>query len=319
MRIHFVYAGTPDEGRNCSPYTITKNLHRFLSQRAEVIYHHWDAHYDIDLQPDDILLGHPNYDPGTVVQRAFRSDKPCRAKCTIHPLHHGRPEDNMPFDEISRKATAIFSIMGKYWYDTLEQSSFAHWKPKITRLDMSVNADIYQYLKGDFNNVGSRGIVYVGSSMPQKNLGMLTQLASRMPDVKFEWYGGSSDHPLFRLPNTYVEGWQDLGQDKLRTICARNDIIISTSCSDANPTTIAEVGLASGLIPICTRESGYYDSSVVSILLNDINGSIRILREWLNKPSGVLKEMSLRNRETCVRDYNWDVFCNTVWNRLSQL
>lgn len=319
MRIHFVYAGSPDDGRNCSPYTITKHLYRYLADRAEVLYYQWDSHQDIDLQPDDILIGHPHYDQNTIVQKAFRKNRPCKAKCTIHPLHHGRPEDNLPFDYLAREATAIFSIMGKYWYDTLEQSAFAHWKPKITRLDMCVDANGYQYIKGDFNPPGKRGIVFVGSSMPQKNLGMLVQIAANMPDVKFEWYGGSADHQLFRLPNVYVEGWQDISPDKRIDICRKNDIIISTSCSDANPTTICEFGLASGLIPIVTKQSGYYDNSVINIPLDDIGGSIKILREWLNKPSDELKQFSLRNRETCIKDYAWSGFCEKVWNRLTTL
>lgn len=315
-RIIFVYAGDPGNGDTRSPYTITRNLYDFLRSRVNTVYREWSSDGPVDMTEDDIVLGHPNYG-NTVVQWMFRHGPKCRARCLIHPLHTTMVDDNMPFDWMARQADAIFSIQGRFWYDTLEQTPFAHWKPKITRLDIPVDANTWPHRKKEFNAKGKRGVVYVGSSIPNKNLGLLTDIARAMPDVKFEWYGGSSDHALFRLPNVYVEGWQDI-RLAAESICKKNDFIISTSISDANPTTLTEFGLASGLIPICTKQSGYWENDSFANIPLDVGGAVNILRNWLDKPTEDLVARSLHNRKVCEEEFNWDVFCNKIWDRLQE-
>lgn len=316
MKIHFVYAFTPGTGNNASPYCITNNLYNYLKERAEITYSKWDSHKVPNGDKDTIFIGHPHYNPNTIVQQVFRKNIPFKAKCSIHPFHHYRKDDNWPFDHIARKADRIFAICGPYWYDTMERTDFAHWKPKMTRLDMAVNADIFPHVKKSFNNPNERGIVYVGSSMPQKNLGLMVEIARRMQDVRFEWYGGSADHPLAKLSNVYVEGWQQLSRKKIKNICNRNDIFLNTSSSDANPTTLLEFGLASGLIPICTKTSGYHNDDHFVNIPHDPDKAVHIIREWLRKPQHVLMQRSLLNREECEAKYTWDRFCSTVWSEI---
>lgn len=324
MRIHLVYAFSPDDPAIQAPQSITHYLYYFLKQRAEVLYYDWSSPHVPGPDPGAIFIGHPHYDPNTIVQRVFRENVPFKAKCTIHPLHHGRPEDNLPFDGLARQADKIFSIMGPYWYDTLEQSPFAHWKPKIVRLDMAVDSTIFPYVKTQFNLVGHRRLVYMGSTMPQKNVGYLRQIMLALPTVQLHWYGGSSDHPLARLPNVKTFGWMRLDQNVAKQIAANCDIFISTSISDANPTTILE-SAAWGLIPIATKESGYWPNAgpdqlrVAEIKLNDLNQSINNIKELLLAPSEQLMDRSLINRRLIESYYNWDRFCNVVWHELQKL
>lgn len=313
MRIHFVYAGDLQTNPVSSPYCITHNLYNYLQSKVdEVLYYQWTDKTEIDLQPDDIVLGHPHYDPETVIQRAFRG-KPCRAKILIHPLHTTRQSDNLPFDPLVKLADAVLSITGPYWYDTIQNTPFAHWKPKITRLDMAVDPDLWPYQKLTWNEPGHRRVAYVGSSTPNKNLGLLYAIASRLPEVDFLWYGGSSDHQLAHLPNVQVTGWVEFNQDLVAKICSEADLLISTSSSDACPTTLLEFGLASGLVPICTSQSGYYNQeSFINIPL-EAEVATDVVRQWVEKPTTELQQLSQFNRQVCLKHYSWDKFNQTVW------
>jgi glycosyltransferase involved in cell wall biosynthesis len=99
-------------------------------------------------------------------------------------------------------------------------------------------------------------------------------------------------------------------------ICQNCDIILSTSDSDANPTTLLE-GTAWGLIPACTRESGYYNDPIFTTLsLEDMGHNVRVLSELLRAPSQELRERSLAGRRAIETRYTWENFCNRVWAEL---
>lgn len=315
MKIHFVYAGSPDNGSSVSPYTITRNLYKYLASKAEVRYYEWSSGSEIIVEPEDVVIGHPNYPEHTPIQKFFASGQQCRLKCLIHPLHTAKVEDNWPFNHLAQKADKIFSICGPYWYDTIESTVFGEWKPKITRLDMAIDTDYWTHQKSSFRPVGQRRILYVGSSIPNKNLGLLLNIIHSMPDTQFVWYGGSSDHPIFKCRNATVTGWVDMNKQTIAQICSEADFLISTSTSDANPTTLLEFGLGSGLIPICTKESGYYnDESFINIPTS--TDAVEIIKHWLNQPEHVLQEMSDKNRKKAEAHYNWDVFCNKIGQEL---
>jgi len=316
MRIIFVYAGHPDMGVIQAPYVITNKLFYFLKSKIEVQCYNWTDILDIDIKSDDIILGHPHYDKNTIVQKAFQ--KQCRAKCLIHPLHTHRVNDNFPFDPLVQQADRVFAICGPYWYDTLTETPFAHWKPKITRLDLAIDKDIYQYTKHTFNPPGARRLVYIGSSTPNKNLGYLTRIMTAMPDVTLHWYGGDSNHPLAKLPNVNTTGWVILDTLMAKNICHWCDIMVSVSDSDANPTTLLETK-AWGLMAACTKESGYYnDSMFTELYLDDFPRTIQALRNLLNEPNENLEAKSRSDRKIIEDKYNWNRFCDTIWNELQK-
>jgi len=319
MRIHFVYAFDPDNGVLQSPYSITRNLHRYLKARAEVVYYQWDQKRTPELKPDDIFIGHPHYDPDTVVQRVFRKNLQCKARCTIHPLHTARVNDNWPFDFMAQQANKIFSICGPYWVDTIENTVFKHWKPKITRLDMAVDANHFPFLRKKFHESGKRRLVYIGSAMPQKNLGYMAQLMSTMPDVQLDWYGGDSNHPLAKLANVRTFGWMTLNSTVAQKIIDDCDIMINTSISDANPTTLLE-SRAWGLITACTPQSGYYNDPFFTELdLGDLKKSREALRYLLHDASNEeLMVRAIKSRKEIEDKYTWENFCGTVWRELEK-
>lgn len=318
MRIHFVYAFHPNSAAIHSPYCITRNLYNYLKTRAEVIYHEWSQRGVIDVKPDDVFIGHPHYDKGTVVQRTIR-EKHCRVMCTIHPLHTALPQHNMPFDELARKVDRIFSICGPYWTDTIQNTPFAHWAPKITRLDMAVDPKQFPFLKNKFNPPGKRRLVYIGSSMPMKNLGYMAVIMQGLPNVQLHWYGGSSDHRLAKLPNVKTTGWIQLNKKTAQKIVDECDIFINTSNSDANPTTLLE-SMAWGLINACTKESGYWhDPLFTELYLDDIGKTRQAIRELIVAPEQQLAERSKQGRKEIETKYTWDRFGNTIWTELQRL
>lgn len=316
--LHFVYAFQPNSGIIRSPYCITTNLYNFLKERTEVTYHQWDEKKVIQLQPNDVLIGHPHYDPETVIQRTFR-EQTCRTMCTIHPLHTNRVGDNMPFDHLTEKANKVFSICGPYWYDTIDNTPFAHWKPKIIRLDMAVDLIHFPWVRESFNPPGERKFVYIGSTMPHKNLAFMVALMEKMPDVTLHWYGGTGEHPLAKLPNVKTVGHVDLNIDMARKITSECDIFINTSISDANPTTLLESS-AWGIIPACTKESGYYqDPMFTELFLDNIDKTIQNLRQLLTVDESTLLERARNTRHTIETYYTWERFCNLVWSTLQKV
>lgn len=316
MSIVFVYAGDPNDPRESSPYTITRNLYRYFKARADVRYHDWAGCGPIEINDEDIFIGHPNYPENSITQWVFRNAD-CRAKFLIHPLHHGDPQYNLPFDWMAKQADAVFSIMGPYWYDTLESSVFAHWKSKMIRLDMAVDSEAYPHVKRTFAPPGQRDFTYIGSNMPMKNTPYLAKIMRKLPERTMYWYGGDGEAELARLPNVKTVGWVDIRQH-MSEICEKADIFLNVSYSDANPTTLLEA-TSSGLIAACTKESGYYDDPMFTELyLNDLNATLKAIDELQHAPTEELMERSLRSRRRIETQYNWEQFCSKVWNRISQ-
>lgn len=321
-RLVFVYAGDPNDPNRQSPYSITRNLHAFFKTKGyDIVYRNWtDSGNGFEVDKNDIVIGHPAYDQNSIIQHIFRSGQKCKAKILIHPLHLNFVEDNLPFDDLWKSCDAGIAITGKYWYDTLDNSKFSHWKPKMTRVDMAVDADVYKWFKKDigFRVEGTRELVYIGSSTHNKNLWYLTNIMRAMPTVKLNWFGGSSDHSLAKLPNVSTTGWQELSDNVLKQICGSSDIFVNVSISDANPTTLLEAA-SMGLVIACTKESGYYDDKMVTSLpQEDVPGVVKILTELLLLPIDEMERRSAYNRQQVVEKYNWNVFCNTVWDVINK-
>ncbi len=308
--IHFVYAGDPDSGGLHAPLSITHNLFYYLKQRTEVRFWRWDSCEDIPVEPNDIILGHPNYGSETVVQKAFK--KPCKAKCLIFPLHTRRSSDNLPFNDLVSQADKFFAICGPYWYDSIGETPFASWKPKITRLDMAVQSNAFPYVKHEFKQ--QRRLLYMGSSIPNKNLPFLASIMRAMPDVILHWYGGDSRHPLAKFKNVKVTGWVVLNEERAKEIANNCDIMVSVSDSDANPTTLLEA-MSWGLMVACTKESGYYnDPLFTELYLDNLPSTVKAIRGLLTAPAAELKQRSLVGRQEIETKYTWDRFCGTVWD-----
>lgn len=321
--IHFVYAGDPNGDSINSPYCITRNVYHFFAQKCRELpnlsltYHNWTDGGQIQSGPDDIIIGHPNYDINTIIQRSFRDSK-CRAKFTIHPIHTRMVEDNMPFDNLTKAADKFFGICGPYWYDTMQDTPFAHWKEKMVRLDMAVDQNHFPYLKKRINQVQERRFLYIGSDTKHKNLGYLRQIMEKLPERELYWFGGYSEHPLAKLPNVRVTGSVILNAEMGQGICNACDMMINVSSSDANPTTLLETS-AWGLPVACTAGSGYYGGEqFYEIPENNVDAAVNVLRNLISMPEDILDKRRMANINLIDDRHTWPIFCNKIWDVIKE-
>jgi glycosyltransferase involved in cell wall biosynthesis len=310
--LHFVYSGNPaDDSCRGAPGTITNRLFRFLEGQFKVRYADWASTEPLAIGRDDILLGHPNYEPDSFVQRAFR-DTECKAKFLIFPFHHALPEINRPFDTLVRKCARLFSITGEYWYDTISRSEFAHWKEKMIRVDMAIDAAHFPFLKERFSPKGKRVLFYLGSDRPEKGVSHLASLV-RLAGCRLLYAGSLGPcGELFKGLDFKYLGPISLTREVLQWLAQQCDFFVNTSVSDANPTTILEMS-AIGLPVLCTPQSGYVRPDLVYTLrLDDDRYNVALVNRLQQTEETSLIERSQAIRAVVERDYTWDRFCQTV-------
>lgn len=297
-----------------APYSITVNLLRFLQRKLRCKLYDWQEQGAIPYGPDDIVLGHPHPDISTVVQQAFLSGRPCRAKVLVLPIHHALASVNEYVLPLLDQADIVLGIMGPYWYDTLGSSFLAPWQHKIVRLDMAINASEYPRVKNQFNAPGSRGFLHVGYNVPEKGPEVLAATMERLPEFRKGWIGAGDKiafipriAPFAYLTPEYVGKLADL-----------YDIFVNTSVSDANPTTILEA-MAWGFPVACTPQSGYYNMpSLMPLSTSDITANVQTLTKMQYASDEQLQQLSATNRSLVETHYTWDRFCGTVWQTLQK-
>ncbi len=311
MRIHFVYAGDCHNDLKHAPFTITRNVYNALKSLGDVVYYDW-CHSGPFQQVDDgdIIIGHPNYPESTATRQLF--SKNARAKILIFPLHHGMPEINFPFNDLVEKADAVLSITGRYWYDTIQNTKFAHWKNKITRLDMAINADEFPLIKKSFNPKGNRSFFYIGADRPEKGLSTLHSIFSGTSHQLHLYGSVDGNSAIARLPNVHLHGWATMDSDFAKSLAGMADFYVHGGVSDANPTTLLE-SACWGFNVACTPQSGYWpDDPFYGLNSTDIAGCRGLLDYLQEVPENVLLIRAMQVREVMVRDYNWDLFTDKV-------
>jgi glycosyltransferase involved in cell wall biosynthesis len=303
--IHFVYSFGPK--KSC-PNAIANELTERLSRYYRVIQHQWDSEEIIIPTEGDILLGHPYYS---------------RCKCFYDSMHKkgwSRVIGMWPFSsgEMTHSAfqdTVIYYcdlfllITGPYWFTTLGDSIYSHWLPKVRHLDLAINRNDFPVVKANFNPPRQRKFVYIGSSGSYKNVSYLSALAQANPTISFSWIGEPHDN---HFPGIQEVGAVDFqSQDGLRII-TEYDFLITVGKSDPNPATILEA-MAWGLIPICTPESGYFNSpGILNVPLNDIVEASRVIQNVNELPLEELRKMQQINWQALDSHYNWDRFAGQV-------
>lgn len=316
MEIIFIYAGDPNNNARYSPYSITRNVyHRLVAEFGTVHYLDWCSPAPLPpVSSNTIIIGHPNYSAETPIRRLFQL--PARAKILMFPFHHSIPEINLPFDDLARQADAIISITGPVWFDTIEQTPFAHWQSKMTRLDMAIDANAYPFVKHKFNPPGQRQFAYIGCDRPEKGVDLLAAIMAKSP-YHLHAYGVMDGNSAFcRLPNVHYHGWTDTNPQWATDLCNMVDGFLNPSRSDANATVILEA-CAWGLPVALSPGSGYYtdarnDDMFYGLNTNDPEGCANLL-EYINRADEAgLLERSRRIRKIIEQKYNWQRFCDTV-------
>lgn len=302
--IHLVYPHGPSI--SC-PDAIGRKLGAELSRSYDVVHHDWDEGGVIIPGEDDVLLGHPHPAPWTVFRRSLVR-RGWKKTIAMFPYTHGDMRHVAWAEKIIRRCDAFLAITGNYWFSTIGESPFAHWLPKMTHLDLAVDRSDYPALKRRFNPPGSRKFLYIGHNYWFKNMDYLMDIARSAPDVGAAWIGWSRR----AIPDLEVLGRQDFRTASAKALVSQYDFMITVGSSDPNPTTILEA-MAWGLVPVCTRESGYVGyPGIVNVPLGDTARAVECLRGLQALSEARLLEMRQTNWEALDRHFNWHRFTDQV-------
>jgi glycosyltransferase involved in cell wall biosynthesis len=211
-------------------------------------------------------------------------------------------------DRLIPEVDVLFGIMGEYWWDQWPSSPYAHWLPKMARLDMAVDTLHFPRVKTCFNAAGKRGFLYIGRNDPMKGTHLLSRLAHAMPEFRFAWIGhGPEIESIPRLSPS-----RPLTADFMAKVANDYDFFISPSLADPNPTTILE-SMAWGFPVVCTPQSGYYETSFRrNIHPEDPDGCVSVLHKLQSAGDNELRTMADEAREVVERDYTWGAFADTI-------
>lgn len=295
-----------------APDSITSHLYAYLCERCQVLLYDFRERIKPRVGPNDIIFGHPWSDPASIIQRLIMEGTHCRAKILIFPYHHGIPKYNEYVIPLVERCDLVLGITGQYWYDTMDSSPFASWKPKFHRLDMAIDASDFPFVKTAFNPAGKRKYLYIGSDLDCKGLDILSRTMERLPDFECGWFGPGQDRPHIH----HRAKWAVFTPDFAWQIASKYDLYVHAAVSDANPTTILEA-MAWGLPVACTPQSGYYNIPTIATLsTTDIDANVRTLLELQYAPEEHLFQISRANRRCVETDHTWERFCSSVWQVL---
>jgi glycosyltransferase involved in cell wall biosynthesis len=301
--VHLVY---PHGERISAPDSIGREVGRRLEVSYDVVYHDWASRERIAPGRGDVLVGHPHPSPGTCFRTSLQSPG-WRRTIALSPFNHDPAQVGF-LDRIVPRVDAYLAITGSYWFDSIDRSAFAHWLPKMTHVDMAIDPNDYPPIKAVFSPPGDRRFVYIGHSGWQKNTAYLSDIAARMPGVRFDWIG-SGDAEIAGFTR---RGPLDFSAAEARRAVAEEDFLITVGLFDANPTTVLEA-MGWGLIPICTPQSGYHrNPGIVNIPADDAAEAAAILED-LNRADGDrLSAIQQANRAQLTGHFNWDRFAVQV-------
>jgi hypothetical protein len=135
-----------------------------------------------------------------------------------------------------------------------------------------------------------------------------SDLASACPQAPIDWIGRGR-RTIRGVPNL---GFVDFRTEAGRQTLSGYDFMITVGRYDANPTTILEA-LSWGLIPVCTRQSGYEDTpGIVNLPLDDPAGARAVLQRLQWAGSDELLALRHQGEAELGRHFHWDRFYEQV-------
>ena len=298
--VHFVYPR--DLSKRSSPFCIGNEVGDRLQQDYRVRFYGWRDKHRIEPEPGDVLLGHPHWRRDSVFERSVR--QPGFARRILMAPYADDLRQVAFYDRHMDHCDLFLTITGNYWFKRIEASAVRRWQPKMRHLDLAVNRAHFPFVKQRFNPPGQRRFVYIGHTAHNKNVGYLSQLQRHCASVDISWIGKGRK----RIPGVHVLGFMDLSTDASRARLAGFDFMITVGAMDANPTTILEA-MAWGLIPVCTRQSGYEDSAgIVNVPLNDVDGAQAVFARLQASSDEELHALQAQGQARIDEHYRWDRF-----------
>lgn len=324
--LHFSYSSggsdldTCDEPR-MSPYTISWHMNRFLRQKAAEMgyayhYQNLDDTTPCAFGPDDIVIGHTWFSGGFMHQAL---DSVARHKFILQPYSHAMVSaGDVPMAQaLFHKADHLFLITGEHWWQTMDASPYAALKPRATRLDMAINPALHPYSKTRWNKPGERAICTIGADVPTKGYRHVAELA-RVAGLRYGHFGSARPETFEHVPCTTLHGGMLFTPENIARLCDTYDAIIALPEADANPTVLLEAA-AWGLDVFCSREAGYLPGQPFrGLRKGDMIYNVSYMRQWQQMDEYELRQVSQAMRSIIARDYTWQKFTGTVWDKVSE-
>jgi glycosyltransferase involved in cell wall biosynthesis len=320
--IHLVYAGNPLSDVRRSPDTITQELYRRLKNEfGDVTFHQWDVASPARFGKNDIVIGHPHPNKQTPMWEAVNAKR----MFLLFPFHHAMPESNAWADHLVKQCDKYFAITGKYWMDTIGESEFASWRPKMHRLDMAINPEHFKFRKWNWNAPHERTFLAITDMRPEKGQKQLMAMALKN-NLRLVHIGPFPNEMTSIMENglPYFRhiSWSRMDANAAAELCDECDYFIHAGVSDANPTTVLEAA-SWGLPVICTVTSGYYKNSSTFILDNIDMGKMDLTGESFETlqvvSEGFLGLHSVTAARHVEQTYTWDNFCDPIISAIKEV
>jgi glycosyltransferase involved in cell wall biosynthesis len=300
----------PDTSRwaRRSPFSITVHLLDALRAKgADVRLYDWTERLSIPAGPQDVILGHPFPDDARVFNRSVLEGRG-GARIALVPLSHRQPDVNQYVDPLVPRVDHVIGIMGPYWWDTWGESCFAHWLPKLSPLDMAIDAAHFPRVKTRFNPPGERKFLVLGVDNPTKGVHLASVLFGlAAPRHRAVWIGQGRP-----LPHLECRGFADLTPDYVRRLAEEVDVFVTLGLSDPNPTTILEC-MAWGFPVLVTPQAGYHRvPEMTEMSISDMRHDLAVLDRFQELPEADLLALADAGRARVERDYSFERFTGEV-------
>ena len=302
--VHFVYPR--DAAQHASPFCIGNEVGDRLQRDYHVNFYDWRHRGVIKPALGDVLLGHPHRRKGTVFIESLRDPNFSR-RILLQPYAPDMRQNSYTNQSIDA-CDLYLTITGQHWFQRVEESDFARWKPKMRHMDLAVNRAHFPLLKRRFNPPGQRKFVYIGNSSHLKNTGYLSRLRAQCEGADIHWIGRGK-RPIAGVPSA---GFVDFTTPEGKALIQQYDFMLTVGSLDPNPTTILE-SMAWGLIPVCTPQSGYEGApGIVNIPLNDVAGAQAVITRLQNADESTLIRIQAEGQKALDTHYTWDRFYASV-------
>lgn len=301
-QVHLVY---PHGDRSSTPDAIGRELAARLGERYEVELHDWCGRERIEPASDAVLIGHSQPLPGTTFRRSLGPG--WGRTILLQPFTPWASEAGHLAD-LLRRVDLFLAITGRPWMDAIDDTPFGPLAPRIRPLDLAVDPRSFPPLVHQVRPPGQRSVLYVGHDLDTKNLPYLAAIAAELPEVRVAWAGsGRRAHP----PLEHL-GPVDFSTAAGRALVSEFDLLLTVSRAEANATTVIEA-MAWGLVPLCTRETGYEaGDGVVEVPQGDARAAAAVVRAWLDAPVEQLEERRRQNRSRLRDRFTWARFADDV-------
>jgi glycosyltransferase involved in cell wall biosynthesis len=300
-KIHIIY---PHGAAESCPDRIGRALNDAFRDSYEVVLHNWDEIYRIRGGSDDILLGAPHPAPWTVFNRSARYGG-FKKIVAISPLSTADLRNQAFIAHSLRFCDFFVALGGDYWRLNHYLSTYGGLRTPTVYLDLGVDLNVFR-----FSDDHERGFLYIGHNHWTKNTDYLTEISSLLPHERFGFLGAGEPIKGFKR-----HGRIPLHSKEARQVLKQYSYLIIGSRSDANPAVILEA-MALGLIPICTPQCGFIETSdrykVLNIPLDDAKTASGVLGATAGWSEEELSSLRIVNRDLVTSNFSWEKFSETI-------